>query len=537
MRRIAITVALAAMLTLPAAAQTALDAYSLSTPDMRGTARFMGMAGAFTALGGDLSTLNQNPGGIGVYRTSEIGVTLDIDVQSLSSLTQGFKMGRDQTKVACNNFGYIGAVYTGSEVMPYFNWGASYSRVNSFNRAYRGRIGQLNGSLSNYIAGYTSAEGWTQSDLTGAGSNGTYNPYIDSQAPWMSILAYNSFMINPTGNSTQYSGLWQQGASGTGGFDVVEKGYVDEYSINFGGNVLNTLFWGVGFGITDLDYTSSVYYEEDFSGGARIPAPDNQTGTVTGAGGFGLDSWKHINGTGFNFKVGAILKPINELRFGVAVHTPTYYNLKQEGFASVDYGYGSGYSGVVDVNEGYTDYFEWKLRTPWRLMAGVAGVIGGRGIVSMDYEYRPMQSINVRDQYSNEWTDVNSDVKQYYKATSILRIGAEYRLDRHFSLRAGYAIQTQPSTTEARDNRLAVYTSGPDDTETTPSYTFDGSTQYVSCGVGYRYKGFYVDATYLHKHRKSTFSPYTPNDYTAAPVTSELTANNSQIIISAGFKF
>ena len=37
-----------------------------------GTARFMSMGGAFTALGGDISTLSQNPAGIGVFRTSEM---------------------------------------------------------------------------------------------------------------------------------------------------------------------------------------------------------------------------------------------------------------------------------------------------------------------------------------------------------------------------------------------------------------------------------------------------------------------------------
>ncbi len=70
-----------------ASAQTALDAYSLSQHELRGTARFMSMGGAFTALGGDLSTLNQNPGGIGVYRSSEISATLDINAQSVRSLT------------------------------------------------------------------------------------------------------------------------------------------------------------------------------------------------------------------------------------------------------------------------------------------------------------------------------------------------------------------------------------------------------------------------------------------------------------------
>ena len=102
-------------------AQSAIDAYSLSQGDLRGTARFMSMAGAFGALGGDLSTLNQNPAGIGVYRSSEIGVTVDFDMQSMK--TDNFYKD-NHTHVYCNNFGYVGSAFTGSDIMPVFYMGA-----------------------------------------------------------------------------------------------------------------------------------------------------------------------------------------------------------------------------------------------------------------------------------------------------------------------------------------------------------------------------------------------------------------------------
>ena len=73
-----IIIAALAPLPLLMGAQTAYDAYQISRYDLRGTARFMSMGGAFGALGGDLSVLGQNPGGIGVYRKSDIGITLDI---------------------------------------------------------------------------------------------------------------------------------------------------------------------------------------------------------------------------------------------------------------------------------------------------------------------------------------------------------------------------------------------------------------------------------------------------------------------------
>ena len=108
--------ALAISVPFAASAQTAVEALEFTQSDMKGTARFMSMGGAFTALGGDLSTLTQNPGGIGIYRSNEVGVTMDIDIMSSKSETQGYKMTNDMTKVYCPNFGYIGTWRTGNEI-------------------------------------------------------------------------------------------------------------------------------------------------------------------------------------------------------------------------------------------------------------------------------------------------------------------------------------------------------------------------------------------------------------------------------------
>ncbi|MDE6783368.1 MAG: hypothetical protein K2J17_06575, partial [Paramuribaculum sp.] len=175
-------------------AQTAFDAYQMSRYDLRGTARFMSMAGAFGALGGDLSSLNQNPAGIGVYRKNEIGFTLDIDMQSVKApvLANDNKTwgqnSTSQTKALVPNVGYIGVAYTGSNVMPVFQWGFSYGRTASFNRRYSGTL-DMNGSLSNLIAGNTTYDGFTTDQLTAG--NGT-NYWGAGHAPWMSHLAYNS---------------------------------------------------------------------------------------------------------------------------------------------------------------------------------------------------------------------------------------------------------------------------------------------------------------------------------------------------------
>lgn len=333
-------IAAIAPLPLFLGAQTAYDAYQISRYDLRGTARYMSMGGAFGALGGDLSVLGQNPGGIGVYRKSEIGVTLDIDSRDIKSPDES----RGRTNISVSNFGYVGSAYTGSDIMPIFNWGFSYARTNSFKRRYSGSAA-MNGSLSNQIAAYTN--GCPSDLLGGATTDDVVNNYFQSGgAPWMSILAFNSFMINPLNGdastpSTAYSGLWQDGVSrGISGYDVDESGYVDEYNIDFGGNISDVVYWGVGFGIYDMDYRQNVYYTEDMTGGNITTGQGTGITSTSGNLGFGLNSYKRLSGSGFNFKAGLIFRPINEFRLGFAIHTPTYYNISQSSVAEVDYGYG-----------------------------------------------------------------------------------------------------------------------------------------------------------------------------------------------------
>lgn len=533
-----IVTAITAAIPLLVMSQTAFDAYQLSRYDLRGTARFMSMGGAFGALGGDLSTLNQNPGGIGVYRKSEIGFTLDIEMQSTQTSSTIMSVKDNQTKALVPNFGYVGSTYTGSDVMPVFNWGFSYGRVASFNRRYRGTV-DMNGSLSNYIAGYTN--GFSGDELTNTEAN-----YWDrNHAPWLSILAYNSYMINPVGSTSNYNGLWGNGTYGVSDFSVEEKGFIDEYEINIGGNFANTVYWGIGVGITDIDYQQNVYYEE-YLNNATIPTYDAQGNVVAGPPtptdgdvGFGLDSRKRITGTGVNVKAGLIVKPVNAFRIGLAFHSPTYYNLTQSLDGVVDYGY--GYSSG-DLKPGYAgtplDIYDYKLRTPWRMIASAAAVIGSSGIVSVDYEYRPYQSMTMKDNSGNSFNDYNNDIKSYYKAANIIRVGAEYRVTPQFSVRAGYAYESTPTGSEVKNDQLTVYTSNPYDTGTTPSYTLDNATQYITCGIGYRYKNFYADAAYVHKSRKSEYHPYTGyNGYTADPYTAEVKSNDSNIVLSLGFKF
>lgn len=530
MKKIAM-VAVVAALPMGIMAQSAFDAYNLSQSDLRGTARFMSMAGAFGALGGDLSTLNHNPAGIGVYRSSEVGVTMDIDMEksNVDGVTDS------KTHVYCPNFGYIGAINLDSDVMPYFQWGVSYGRVASFDRIYSGGFGDLGSSMSNYIA--NRAYG-TSPDVLAQSTS--YNPYDQSSADWLSILGYNSYLINPVGGTSVYNGLFKDDqTTGDAQFAVRQRGYVDEYAINFGGNIMNTVYWGIGFGITDIDLKEETFYDEQLSG-ARIAKNEGMNSPIVdGNAYFGLSNYRRVTGNGFNFKIGAIVKPINEFRFGIAVHTPTYYNLSDSYDAAMDYSYSSN----IKDGTAFTNfaYYDWKLRTPWKMIVSAAGVIGGRFILSADYEFAAYENMRISDADGNEYKDATAEIKDYFKPTHTMRLGAEYRITPQFSVRAGFSQSTSAVDTAVKDGNMEVYTTG-----CNPAYTFDTTTRYITLGLGYRYKGFYADLAYVNKYRKSQYSPFSAYDDLAYsdPTNSwvynpaaEFTTTNNNIVLSIGYKF
>lgn len=525
------------LLALPVTlfAQSAISAYQLTGNDLRGTARFMSMGGAFTALGGDLSSLNQNPAGIGVYRSSDVGLSLDLNLAS-STVDDGIYNGtwkEKNTFFYCNNFGYIGASSTGSSVMPFFQWGASYSRIASFDRTYAGSYASLGTSMSNYIANFSN--GYNPDDL---GESSYYDPYWDSSADWLSILGFNSYIINPVGNTSQYNGLFQYGSpttkptTGNAEFMVRERGHIDEYSINFGGNFIDKIYWGLGFGITEIDFKQDAFYDEELQNARIASASGMGNRTEIGDAYYSLGNWKHVNGAGFNVKFGLIFKPINELRLGVAIHSPTWYNLTERYNGDIYYNYTS----KVGEGTAYSDdaYFDWKLRSPWRLTAGVATVLGGRFIASVDYEMAAYDQMNVGDNYG-PFNFVNNDIKAYYQTCNTIRAGLEFRLTPSFSARVGFAQSFSGVKSDVLDGYEYVSTSG-----TNPAYTFNRDTRYITAGLGYRYKWFYADLAYVNKHLSSTYQPFSSfddgTDWIYAPY-SDFTTTENNIVLTLGVRF
>lgn len=561
-------VSAAVLLGTAAHAQTAIDAYNISQQDLKGTARYMSMAGAFGALGGDLSVLSHNPGGIGVYRNSEVGFTLDLDCQHSESNSGGLKNGVNQTKFLLNNIGFVWTLKLSSNACPNLNIGFTYNKNASFNRRYRGTI-PLSNSLSNYIAAVTTQGGYSEGQLLGDSGNGydPYNPTDGYGAPWLSILAYDGYLISQSGRNS-YVGQWGSSTSGMGYFDVEEKGGIDSYNIAFGGNINNVVFWGMDFDITHLRYTATPRWSENLEN-AIVGQNDGNLYRMSSA--WTLNNYYNCSGTGFNYKLGFIVKPIQEFRIGFAFETPTWYGLSETFYADLNYKYGNEKPDGVTTNGGYDGINDYNFRTPWKINASAAAVLFNRLIISAEYEWTqfkgmkfslpspwggdywddnyypwdPWYAKGTRGGYdpfisNDSYYYQNHDIKEMYNNTNTIRLGAEVRVLPQFSVRAGYSYVSSPLKSAVNENM--VETAG-----TVPSYRVDNTTNYVTCGLGYRISNFYIDLAYVYKHINSEFHAFSPfyqqaldnsgNNVYIPSQKSSLSLDNSQVILSAGFKF
>ena len=524
-------------------AQDAFDVLQMSQTELRGTSRFQSMAGAFGALGGDLSTLTQNPAGIGVYRNSDLGITLSLDFNST-------KAGVDklnETKFNVNNVGYVGAIRLDSESVPNLNFGFSYNRLQSFNRHYIGGVGNIPTSMSNFIADeFVNVPGYTEADLYWEDD---YNPYFDGYAPWAAVTTYDMKtnnggyvgIINANGDYMQ--GLYGNGTTGNAYYEVDERGHADEYNIGFGGNIANKVYFGLDFGILDLDYRSFQAYEEELTD-AYVMADDIDLleSPIVNDNTFadwGLYNYLHTEGTGVNFKLGLIWKPVQSLRIGAAFHTPTYYDMRDTYYVSASlnaYEFDNQlYRADKGSNDGYDYSSTYTIKTPWRFMGSVAGVIGTNGIISLDYEYVANETMRIGDDRGNDYPDVTENVKSYFKPSHIIRIGGEYRLNPNWSLRAGYSYKTTQVEKGVDDYDYNIATVG-----TNPAYQYDNTVQNITCGVGYRYKSFYTDLAYVHKMRESVYNAFSPinDNFGYEPnVSADVVDHNNRISLTLGMRF
>lgn len=433
--------------------QAALSGESLarlSSPQLFGTARSMAMANAFASLGGDLAAMSINPAGLGMYRHNELSITPLVSSTGSTNNFAGYG-SNSKTRFSLANIGVVYNLYEGTGRVVSLNMGLGYNRVadlnycTSFQYDSSARDGKAP-SILDVMAGHLTVNGLYPD---GSGFLGYYgDSYPDL---WGAMMAYNSYLINPVDDPD--GAYWEAdhvGANADVGhfYNMESRGSVGEYDLAFGLNIDNKIYVGATVGIQSISQRVRLYYGEDFRYG-EAPA-------VNGGGQELIEQVDYLhynqsadrNGVGINFKLGIIYRPMAGLRIGVALHTPTYYSLDhryagQMASMSYDNDEEKYYPSDVDTDGDWTDSGSdaWRFSTPARLMFGISYAFGQRGIVSVDYERDWYNGIRVKQMpfwIPDETAYARQTMKNRFRATNTLRIGAELKPFERWALRAGF---------------------------------------------------------------------------------------------------
>jgi hypothetical protein len=495
MKKILIISALILTAAATALSQTSTDALRFSRIDIGGTARYMGLSGAFGALGADFTTASTNPAGLGLYKTSEFIITPSVHIGSVKSNFNGFA-GSDQRA----NFylGNVGLVMT-SKVKSdpnkpgwrYVIFSTGLNRLNDFNNRYdMSGTNSANSLLDTYVQ---SANGTYFKDI----EDDLYGDYaFDLNLAWWTYLL--DFADDVTVD--QYKSPIQPGSAKFQNKYINTWGSMNEYVFSFATNYNDRLYLGMTMGIPMIRYFESAVYTE-----TNIVDSD-------------LKNFRRIEdletrGNGFNFKLGFIYRAGDWFRFGGAFHSPSWFNNMKD------------YWQVTMTSEfntpdpdGYTRYTEnsplgeywYNLQTPYRVQGNLGFIIGNVGLISADYEYADYSSARL-DASDFNFSEENSAIRNSYTGVHHIRVGTEWRYN-IFSFRAGGKYFTSPYQNNIND----------------------GSRLGFSGGVGLKEGWFFMDLAYAYRNMKDDYYFYNTPGISSGPVANS--TSDHYVLLTIGAK-
>lgn len=528
MRRIKyILPAMAMLIATGVSAQSYYDGARLIPNDLNGTARYVGMGGAMSALGGDISVIGTNPAGIGIFRSNDASVSLGFSNLDTQSKFNGTKTSADKTRFSFDNFGFVMAVKQGDYTpLRYLNFGFNMRKVKNFDRK-TSTAGMNNYSQTQQFAhmvnGNSDIYGFLSPDIL-----------MDTEAygfhdvPWLGAMGYeaNLLPLNEEGNG-YYSYFDPNRHRVSGRYDSWERGGIYAYDFNVAFNLYDRVYLGATIGAYDVDYKRTSTYSEEFI------TDDNLND-----GDYALKNYYKLDGTGVDFKIGAIFRPIESspLRVGISVSTPIYYNLTEYNIAYLaydtfneaenDFLQGTAYPQNRNgyAMDGRTDY---KVRTPWKYNFSLGYTVGSNLALGAEYEYQDYSSTSMKFDDGMKLEDENNYTKEFMKGVSTVRLGAEYRFVPEFSARVGYNYSSAPISSDAY--RVLTFNSIRTDTE----YTNLKAMQNYTLGFGYRGKYFYADMAYKYQTQKANFYAFDLTEQAATKVTYD----RHQVLVTLGTRF
>lgn len=540
-------VALMAVISSAAVAQSQYDVIRFMDNELNGTARFAGMGGAMGALGADLSTMSTNPAGIGMYRSNDVALTFGFNANHSNADLGGIVSKEKRTKASFDQIGFVWSNKIGNKTnLRYVNFGFNYRKRANFNRQFSSAGGFSDGaSLSWQMADmlWQAEDGVGHyyntlgdfNDLLDAGFKGSKlgDPYTDSYfygTPYLSSMGARTGLLDPLlaegslldDPEAKLIGFLPWNSDGHQYYSR-EEGGVEEYDFNLSFNVQDRYYFGVTVGAYSLNYNRYSSYGENIVDGEA-------------KGNFTLNNWYKQEGTGFDVKLGAIIRPFeySPFRIGFSIHTPIWYSVTEYHTATLTAGATSFPEGA-QYTENLSDYlnpeyvWDYRLTTPWRFGVSMGTIVSGMMALDAEYEYAKYSSAHLEDVDGYELNGTTA-VNESLKGVHTFRVGMETKLTSAFSMRAGYNFQSSPIHEDSFKN--IPFT---DETRTDAEYLNLKSRQAVTFGMGYRGRLFYADVAYKYDFYKANFYAFGSSDI-ELPAT-KVNNERHQVLFTLGVHF
>ena len=493
--------------------QNAYDAERLLGNDLNGTARFVGMGGAMGALGGDISVMGTNPAGIGIFRSNDVSVSLGFNNTGTKSMFNGTSMNEDRTRASLDQMGFVYTYKVGNTTsLRYVNFGFNYHKNKNFNRLF-----SAGGQLDGFSQSWQLAQ---ELDYSGVNSAESFDQILKSDNPYRHY--WNRYPVLSVLGATTGVVDYYDGVLGWDGYSnnfySQETGGISQYDFNVSFNIEDRFYIGATLGVYDVKYDRYSSYTEELN---------DDFGEENG--GYTLENYYKLKGTGADFKLGVIVRPIEDspFRLGLAIHTPTWYELTESYNATLSsdiLAYDSPYSQTL------SDYlyseltYLYRMVTPWKFNVSVGTTLGGLVALGAEYEYADYGSSKLLDMDDYELGE-QASVEAFLKGVHTFRVGMEARLAPQFSVRAGYNYTSAAFTDDAY-SALSTYRTSTDfnNTKDKNAFTF---------GLGYRGDVVYADLAYKCDMYKSDFYAFDDIDLPATKVDYE----RHQLLFTLGARF
>ena len=511
MKRIYLTVASLAFTSFVAVAQETYENTKLIDNDLNGTARYVGMGGAMEALGADLSTIGTNPAGLGLFRKGKADLSFGLVNQT------GMNKFNSLSKTNMS-FDQIGVVFNLSKTPnASINIGFNYHKSRNFDQLLNA-ANTLNNASQNKLTyqKYRNQVFKERKDLT----------YSQLDALYMDNLLYDN-------RTKKYYNFPATGYL----YNQENKGYIGEYDMNLSANLNDRVYLGLTMGIHDVHYKGYAEYTENF-----VPNANNIPGLT-------LNDSREITGTGFDVKLGAIVRPMAEspFRLGAYIHTPIWYDLTTSNYTVLT-------DGTARPNVGET--YDFRVNTPWKFGLSAGTTLADRIALDATYEYVAYNALQTRIKdggtydwyygtyYESSHNDraMNNHTEDALKGQHTLKLGAEARITEHFSLRAGYnylsALYKDAAVKDGSLNSPGTYYAS------STSYVNWKDTNRFTFGLGWNVWRFNIDLAYQYSQQNGTFYPFMNYHEGSAPSVEDNIANPTQVnnkqhqlLLTMGYKF